>query len=438
MTAPSSIDQVRQDSHQPQWGLASRVAFRFCFVYFGLFAVGDMVGALLPFLIKVDDEVGLATLWPMRDITFWTAAHIFGAKLPLVFRNSGSDDKTFDWVFAFCLLVFAVLATGLWSALDRRRENFVTAHKWFRVFIRLVLASELFLFGMAKVIPNQMPIPSFSALLTPFGNLSRYQLLWASIGASPAYEIFAGSAEVLAGILLIFPRTTMLGALLGVVDMTEVLMLNMTYDVPVKLFSFHLLLIACFLLAPDFRRLADFTLRNRAVGPAAQTQLFNTRRANRYALATQVLLGIWLLGMNTYAGWARWHETGGGRPKSPLYGIWTVDELSLDGQLRSPLLVDSDRWRRVVFDLPNRMILQRVDDSLIRYSASINLDEKTIALTKNADKSWKANFAFQHAREDQLILDGEMDNHKIHVRLGLVDNSKLRLLNHGFHWIQEY
>jgi hypothetical protein len=84
------------------------------------------------------------------------------------------------------------------------------------------------------------------------------------------------------------------------------------------------------------------------------------------------------------------------------------------------------------------MILQRVDDSLIRYSASINLDEKTIALTKNADKSWKANFAFQHAREDQLILDGEMDNHKIHVRLGLVDNSKLRLLNHGFHWIQEY
>ena len=120
--------------------------------------------------------------------------------------------------------------------LDRRRPNYDALHKWFRQFIRLVLASELFMFGVVKVMRVQMLFPSLAALVRPLGSMSRYALLWVSIGGSPGYEIFAGCAEVAAGILLLFPRTTMLGALLAVADMTEVWMLNMTYDVPVKLF----------------------------------------------------------------------------------------------------------------------------------------------------------------------------------------------------------
>jgi hypothetical protein len=53
-------------------------------------------------------------------------------------------------------------------------------------------------------------------------------------GASPAYEIFIGSAELLAGLLLVIPATAMLGALIWLIDMAEVFALNMTYDVPVK------------------------------------------------------------------------------------------------------------------------------------------------------------------------------------------------------------
>ena len=74
-------------------------------------------------------------------------------------------------------------------------------------------------------------------------------VLWSSIGSSPAYESFAGCAELLGGILLIVPRTTTLGALVCLADMTQVFMLNMTYDVPVKLLSFHLILLSLFLLA---------------------------------------------------------------------------------------------------------------------------------------------------------------------------------------------
>src|SRR5271163_915911 len=120
MGAQTQVAQLPQDSHKPHWSLASRVAFRFCFVYFGLFSVAtQIIGGLFP--VTLADIDGAGVLWPMRPVTFWAAAHIFHAKLPLVYTGSGSGDKTFDWVFAFCLLVIAAVATGIWSALDRRR-----------------------------------------------------------------------------------------------------------------------------------------------------------------------------------------------------------------------------------------------------------------------------------------------------------------------------
>jgi hypothetical protein len=437
MAAQAEIAQPQQDLRTPRWSLASRVAFRFCFMYFGLFSIAtQIIGGLFPTALADIDGAGV--LWPMRPVTFWAASHIFHAKLPLVYTGSGSGDKTFDWVLAFCLLVFAALATLAWSVLDRKRENYVTLHKWFRLFIRFALAGQMFLYGMDKVIPLQMPFPYFTRLLEPFRDFSPMGVLWASIGASPAYETFAGSAEMLGGILLVFPRTTMLGALVCLADLIQVFMLNMTYDTPVKLFSFHLLLIAVFLLAPEFPRLSDFFFRNRAAGPSAQPLLFQTRRANRVALAAQILFGIWLAGMNAHNGWAAWRTFGGGHPKSPLYGIWNVDELSIDGQIRSPLLIDYGRWRRAVFEFPDRMAFQRMDDSFARYGASIDPNARTLALTKTGDKNWKANFTFQRAAEDQLILDGNMDNQKVHMQLRLVDHSKFLLVSRGFHWIEEY
>jgi UPF0716 family protein affecting phage T7 exclusion len=79
-----------------------------------------------------------------------------------------------------------------------------------------------------------MSYPSFRSQLQPFSAFSPAGILWNSVGASPAYEIFAGVAELAAGLLLMFPQTVTLGALACLADMTQVWMLNMTYDVPVK------------------------------------------------------------------------------------------------------------------------------------------------------------------------------------------------------------
>jgi uncharacterized membrane protein YphA (DoxX/SURF4 family) len=425
------------DRPPAHWSPALRVTFRFCFAYFTLFSLSNQIFGGLIIIPKVDFP-DPSTLWPLRQITFWTARHIFHVTRTLVYTGSGSGDKTFDWVLAFCLLVFSGAVTVVWSILDRRRQNYVTLHKWFRLVIRFVLASEMLLYGLVKVVPLQMPFPSLSRLMEPYGNFSPMATLWYSVGASPAYEIFAGSAETLGAILLIIPRTATLGALVCLADLTQVFALNMTYDVPVKLFSFHLILFSLFLLAPEARRFMNFFFSDRAVAPSAQPPLFRTRQANRLGLVLQVLFGLYLAGMNVYGSVQSWREYGGGRQKPSLYGIWNVDEMSVDGQVRSPLLTDYDRWRRVIFDFPTYTSFERMDETFAGFGSSISDKDKTLTLTKGDDKKWKSAFAFSRPAPDELLLDGSMDGHKIHMQLKLLDRSKLTLVGRGFHWISEY
>jgi hypothetical protein len=142
--------------------------------------------------------------------------------------------------------------------------------------------------------------------------------------------------------------------------------------------------------------------------------------------------------MGIYSGIGAWSRYGGGRPKSALYGIWNVEQMSVDGQVRPPLLTDQARWRRVVFDFSTFTQFQRPDDTFTGFGSSISDTDKTLTLTKPADKNWKATFTFVRPAPDQLVLDGAMDGHKIRLQLKLQDRDKFTLVNRGFHWINEY
>jgi len=429
-----TITQLQTEPIQPQrnirrWSPALRISFRFSLVYLGLYCLAtQIIGNLFTAFGRSD----LATLWPLRPVIFWTAAHIFHVNAPLsdfFAGNSGTSDDMFGWIMTFCLLVIATAATIVWSLLDRSRENYAELHKWFRLFVRFALAGTMIAYGFVKVIPTQMSYPSLTRLVQPFGTLSPMGVLWTSMGSAPAYEIFTGCAQVAAGLLLIVPRTATFGALISLADMILLFVLNLTYDVPLKLFAFHLTLLSCFLLAPDVPRLV------RAL--STQAQLFRSVRANRIAFAAQIIFGLWLVGLYCHHSLGAWSTRGGGRPLPPLYGIWEVKQMSIDEQPRPPLLTDSTRWRRAIFDYPDRMAFQRTDDSFAPYGASVNLPDRTLALTKSDDKNWRASFTFQRPAWDQLILDGRMDNHQVHMELQLTDQNSFVLVSRGFHWIEE-
>ena len=411
-----------------KWSPITRVAFRFCFTYLGLYVLATQIfGSLL--LIPYFHFRGLGPLWPMREITIWLAAHVFGITTPLSYTGESIGETSFFWVQMFWILVVSLVATAVWSLIDRKRDHYGTLHQWFHLFLRLALASQMFEYGLTKVIPNQFRAPPLVTLVQPVGNLSLEGLLWASIGAAPAYEIFLGFAELLGGVLLLLPRTAVLGALICLADMVQVFVLNMTYDVGLKQISFHLILISLFLLAADFTRLTNFLFLNRPVEPSLGI--------SRRVAMLQIALVVYLVSMQALINWNYWHMQGGGSPKSALYGIWNVRELAVDGQIRTPALNDYDRqWRRVIFDSPERVAFQRLDDSIAHYGAAIDVYSKSISLTKGRSRNWKSSFAFQRESSGQMTLDGDMDGHRIHMKLQLAEFDTFPLLNSTFRWVQ--
>jgi hypothetical protein len=418
-----------------RWSLATRIAFRFCFTYFAVYVLTtQMMPGMLPL-----PAIGLPDLGerqPTRSIVSSVATHVFGVTRPLVISGSGSGDKTYDWVHAFTVLVIAVAVTSIWSIAGRRHEEYPRLHAWFRLFARFALGSTMVSYGMVKAIPLQMPYPLLTRLVEPFGHFSPMGVLWYSIGASRPYEIFAGCAELAGGVLLFFPRTATLGALICLADAIQIFTLNMSYDVPVKLFSFHLILLSLFLLAPEARRLVNVLLFNRGAGPSTALPLGGSARAIRIGLAAQAAFGAWIVGMNLYSAREAWTQYGGGAPKSVLYGIWNVERLSIDDVVRSPLVTDYDRWRRVIFDRPTAAAFQRMDDTFAMFGARIDTAQKSIALTRGPTPA--ARFTYEQPAANRLTLDGELDGHRLHLELQLVDRNSFLLVNRGFHWIQEY
>jgi hypothetical protein len=435
---PSSRSTVSPDvsaQDTPAWPAAMRVAFRFCVLYFGLFVLATQIsGSMLPnaaFYYR-----GLGRLWPLRELTMWVAAHVFGTSIAAD-EITSNGEPLFFWVQTFWILLAALAGTIAWSFVDRSRRDYGRAHEWFRLFVRFALAASMFEYGMTKVIPTQFPAPSLETLVTPAGDLTLSAMLWTSIGASPAYEIFTGCVEILGAVLLVVPQTTLLGALVTLAAATQVFALNMTFDIGLKLISLHLMLLALFLLAPDVSRLASVVLRNRSAAPRAEVALWRTPGARRLALLAQLVIGAYLLGMYAVINVRFWEVGGGGRPRSALYGIWNIEQMSVDGVMQAPVLNDYDRrWRRVIFEDPKTASVQRTDDSFAHYDVSIDTAGKTLEIRKTASRQWRTQFAYEQSAPDRLRLTGTMDDHQIDARLRLVGMDTLRLLNSRFRWVR--
>lgn len=140
--------------------------------------------------------------------------------------------------------------------MDRRRSDYRRLAASLLVLARFGLAVVLILYGLGKVIPVQMAFvarPDHQLQLV--GDTTLFDTLWGFMGASEAYTMATGLVELVSGLLLLWNRTQLLGALGSVMAMAQVFVLNMTYDVPVKLAVGELLLIAIGITSPYWSNL---------------------------------------------------------------------------------------------------------------------------------------------------------------------------------------
>lgn len=420
-----------------QWSLATKFGFRFTFAYLLLYIGPGAVGSLGSYRTPEQLENSIwSKIW--HPIVPWIGEHILHLSGDFKEVPNGSGDQLYDYVLIFCMVLAAIGIAALWSAIDRKRPNYQELYRWLRVFMRLVAAWAMLGYGIKKLVGAQFPPPDLERLMQSFGEAAPMGMLWTFMGASPLYSFFGGFGETMGGVLLLFPRLTTLGALVSGAMMTNVLMLNLCYDVPRKIFSIHLVLMCLFLLIPDFRRLANVLVFNRRAEAVAQAPLFDDKWLNRIALLAQVAFGVyvlWVAGAQSLKDARDLRAT----TAAEIHGIWTVNEFTEDGMVRPPLITDNDRWRTLIFDHPKLLTVIAMNGDRLHYYVQPDGDKK-FKLWNLADPRRTASLSLD-PQSDRMNLEGHLEGHPITAKMNRLDISnpdKYPLANKGLHWVNPY
>jgi len=396
------------------WSLSSKIIFRFSFSYFTLFI-------LLLFLALFIEA-------PLR----WFADVILNWGADFKMESTGSGDRSFDYVrFAlnFLLAFFTCIA---WSILDKKRTSYTTLYYWFQSVLRLFLCIVMILYGLAKVFKGQFADPSLELLLQPVGEMSPMGLAWTFMGHSMVYNIFLGSLEILGGLLLLYRKTTTLGSILILGIMMNVAIMNLTYDIPVKLFSIHLVLMAFILLVANGKRVLNFFLKNETTEKLLYINYIKNKsllKIVRFFKKVAIILIPILVILQCFINFKATEQL---RSNSKMRGIWKVETFIKQNDTLAPLLTDSFRWRYLIIDYKKKAVVKKMNDTIERYSFKENTETKELVFKSSTD-SISQKFTYSISESNVLKLKGD----SLNISFKRIPTSKFRLLNRKFHWVNE-
>ncbi len=225
-----------------------------------------------------------------------------------------------------------------------------------------------------------------------------------------------------------------MGALISVGVMTIVVVINFSYDIPVKLFSIHIVLFSLFLLAFDGKRILNFFLFNKSVPALDLKPVFTEKRNRNGALIFKVLFIASIIIPNTVNTWSWYQQLQDGPERVPLYAIWEVEEFLENGNPVSPPVTDDERWQYLIFEQPDRAVLIRTGLDRDQLNTQVDTTDQTITLNLQDESTF---FSFEK-RDSVLVLTGEREDQPLTITLHAFDLENFRLIDRGFNWINEF
>jgi len=425
-----------------QWSLWKKILFRFFFVFMMLYmAPWSWLDGVL-FEIKA----GWLTEW-YGNLEDWAVRFandkLFHLKKELV-PISGSGDTSWGWAQLYLFLLLGVVGCIIWSLIDHKRKNYIKLDYWLCLFTRYYLALFAFLYGIIKLFVLQMPFPNLSMQATYLGDLLPMRLSWMFMGYSSPYQFFSGAMEVLAGILLLFRRTATFGTLVAAGVFLNVMVMNLSYDIPVKLFSMRLELFSLFLLVHEKDRLLFFFVKNK---PAEAGHLYNVRFTKKWLRISRVVLKLIFIGVMVgfviYQTYDRYKQTNAPYIAGPIaLGMYDVQTYVVNKDTIPPLLTDTLRWQDIIFE--NGFGTVKSSDTLFRkiynrgqFIYTVDTIKQTLGFKRRFnDTTFGYFFTYQIPDDKTILLHGKARNDSLFIVLRK-SMRHFQLAEKQFHWLSE-
>lgn len=299
------------------------------------------LGWWLVLLPKNQDILDVLTSAPQQIVFQWMR-NLFG-------EMSFAEDSSGMYLLLLLAPVFGLFSGWIgYVPFIRRnvRNPLLIAEKLMLYFLIL----QLWEYGWIKLIKMQFYLPEPNTVYTELGTLSKDIAYWSVIGSSPAYVIFMGVTEILAGVLLVFRRTRFAGLLFSLGIFINVLMVNLSFDISVKLFSGILLVMTILLLGSHRNQLRMlFQL------PVRSEQKIRMELSSFERWGKSLVLSL-LLAETIYP--------------TVVHGIWNDDAVQRPAFHGAYSVEGSKEWKRLFVHRQGYLILENTSNQ--RFSYPIN------------------------------------------------------------------
>lgn len=259
---------------------------------------------------------------------------------------------------------------------------------YLRIYFRYYLALMLLIYGFDKVYKYQFYYPEPNILFTQFKDIPQDLRYWSTMGTSYSYSLFAGLIEVIPGVLLLWRRTYVLGAMIALFVFVNVFMINVGFDITIKLFSFFLLVMCVILLLPQSKRLWLIFTGKKSELKSIENPLIYSKPYYLF-LKIVVLLIFCYESQHKLIASGKFNDDRAKRPE--LHGAYKV--------------LDADRiesnWKMIYFHRQGYFIVEDLNE--VFYDFKLNVDKESHLLQLTTYEMEKMSLQYE-AKSDTLII----------------------------------
>ncbi|MVZ65531.1 hypothetical protein GQF61_06655 [Sphingobacterium sp. DK4209] len=404
------------------------ILFRFCFLMIGLFILllnnhtFLFLTPIFPFIHKVLTVV----------IEFLTA-DLIKIDQTIPYYKNGSGDTTMHWLILLFIIGVSLIGTLVWSLFDRRTTQYPKLYYWLTVSVRYYVGITMFNYGIIKLFHGQFPFPSLYKLTEPLYLFSPMGLAWTFYGASPAYNIAIGIAEIL-GALLLFRKTATIGAMISLIVCINVMATNYFYDVPVKMLSTALVILCIYLLGPNLKQLYLLFIANKEIRLIPNPHLHATKPWQKIvliSLKSLLIFGTLILALHSVLRTNEFLKTHL-QKESELYGVYyiPVNEYENRKKLGIP-----DQWHLFVFINNHSIMIRDQEQNGQLYQIVTDSSKKELKIIGKQNE--RTQYFQYEVRSNGIMLKGLERIDSISIFINKIDMENIDLKNRGFRWISD-
>ncbi len=342
--------------------------------------------------------------------------------------NDFSSDSKRLVILAVLLLLFSLILAFISRLKVLNKLQWHKTENVIRLIASYYLGWVLLKYGLDKLFKCQFYLPEPNILYSRVGDLDKDILFWSTMGSSYSYNIFMGISEIIPGIFLFFGKTRKLGLLLALGVLLNVVAINFSFDISVKLFSGFLLFIAFYLIGPFAVNLWRFLSNQKLVSTQSSIDTF-TKSTKTFHWGNLVVVSIILIeSMFVYVKNQNFNDDKFDR--SLFHGAYEVNQL-IQGE--DTLIGEKNSLKNIFYHRDSYLIFQFKNEEMVDYKMEIDPIKKTLTLFD--DEQNKKIYSIEYnqlSKKMKLIHKGKYDLEIIHCTEK--EWKKMPLIQPLFHW----